>query len=167
MTHPTMITEDPLALCLAHFGLDFDIEGSIREVNTLLDSVPSFPDLWKLEPDPLSSSNSLLQPDFNLPLSDDNPLIAMPPDLEILEHFESLEAITESVDAMVPPLFDEYPVDRVFWHTEERVRSLFWTHRAPETFGESQLERIDHGIPPSNGIFYVEFNSLNYKKQKK
>ena len=32
--------EDPLEKCLAHFGINFDIEESIKEVNTLLDSVP-------------------------------------------------------------------------------------------------------------------------------
>ena len=176
-TQPIMITEDPLALCLAHFGLDFDIEGSIREVNTLLDFVPSFPDLWKLELDPLSSSDSLLQPDLNLSVSDNNqpcPLMAMPPNLEILEHFEDMEINTESVDVVVAPvgvvvspLFDDYPVDEVFWHTKERVRSLFWIHHAPETIGEPEFERLDWGVSPSNDIFSVEFEVLNYKKRRK
>ena len=32
--------EDPLEKYLAHFGMNFDIEESIEEVNTLLDFVP-------------------------------------------------------------------------------------------------------------------------------
>ena len=32
--------EDPLEKCLAHFEMNFDIDESIEEVNTLLDSVP-------------------------------------------------------------------------------------------------------------------------------
>jgi len=32
--------EDPLEKCLAYFGHNFDIDESLKEVNTLLDSVP-------------------------------------------------------------------------------------------------------------------------------
>ena len=51
--------EDPLEKCLAPFGMNFDIEESIEEVNTLLDSVPIIDiNLWRpmVEPSPLSTS---------------------------------------------------------------------------------------------------------------
>ena len=35
------LSDDPLQTCLTHFGLDFDIDRSIDEVNALLDSAPS------------------------------------------------------------------------------------------------------------------------------
>ena len=40
--------EDPLKKCLAHFGTNFDIEESIKEVNTLLDFIPIIDtSLWR------------------------------------------------------------------------------------------------------------------------
>ena len=33
--------EDPLEKCLAHFGQNFDIDESLKELNALLDYVPS------------------------------------------------------------------------------------------------------------------------------
>ena len=35
------LSDDPLQTCLTHFGLDFDIDRSVDEVNALLDSAPS------------------------------------------------------------------------------------------------------------------------------
>lgn len=35
------LSDDPLQTCLTHFGLDFDIDRSVDEVNTLLDLTPS------------------------------------------------------------------------------------------------------------------------------
>ena len=35
------LSDDPLQTCLTHFGLDFDIDKSVDEVNALLDSTPS------------------------------------------------------------------------------------------------------------------------------
>ena len=41
--------ENHLEKCLAHFGMNFDIEESIGEVNALLDSVPIMDtNLWDL-----------------------------------------------------------------------------------------------------------------------
>ena len=43
---PFILVEDPLEACLAHFGFkDFNIDRSVKEVNTLLDSslTPDFP----------------------------------------------------------------------------------------------------------------------------
>lgn len=38
---PYILVEDPLEACLAHFGFEeYDIDRSIEEVNSLLDSVP-------------------------------------------------------------------------------------------------------------------------------
>jgi len=46
--------KDPLEKCLAHFGMNFDIEQSIKEVNTLLDSVPIMDtNLWRPNVEPL------------------------------------------------------------------------------------------------------------------
>ena len=58
LTHHSMVSEDPLAFFVAHFGMYFDVEESIREVNALLDSVPSYPPgQWRQKPEPLNPSN--------------------------------------------------------------------------------------------------------------
>jgi len=65
--------EDPLEKCLAHFGMNFDIDESIEEVNALLDYVPIMnTNLWKpkVEPFPMSTSVPVL-------------LISEPPKLEL------------------------------------------------------------------------------------
>ena len=36
------LNDDPLQTCLTHFGLNFDIDRSVEEVNALLDSAPSW-----------------------------------------------------------------------------------------------------------------------------
>ena len=42
------LSDDPLQICLTHFGFDFGIDRSIDEVNTLLDSAPSMDtNKWK------------------------------------------------------------------------------------------------------------------------
>ncbi|KAK9190504.1 hypothetical protein WN943_019110 [Citrus x changshan-huyou] len=42
------LSDDPLQTCLTHFGLDFDIDRSVDEVNALLDSTPSMDtNKWK------------------------------------------------------------------------------------------------------------------------
>ena len=38
---PSNLNNDPLQTCLTYFGLNFDINISIDEVNALLDSLPS------------------------------------------------------------------------------------------------------------------------------
>ena len=43
------LSDDPLQTCLTHFGLDFDIERSVDEVNALFNSTPSMDtNKWKL-----------------------------------------------------------------------------------------------------------------------
>ena len=55
--------EDPLEKCLAHFRQNFDIDESIEEDNTLLDSVPvMYNTPWKLKAEPLPVSTSILVP---------------------------------------------------------------------------------------------------------
>ena len=52
---PSILVEDPLKACLAHFGFEnFDIDGSVEEVNVLLNvsSTPDFPP-WKARFEPL------------------------------------------------------------------------------------------------------------------
>ena len=47
-TFVSNLCDDPLQTCLTHFGLNFDIERSVDEVNTLLDSAPSMDtNQWK------------------------------------------------------------------------------------------------------------------------
>ncbi|KAF5933281.1 hypothetical protein HYC85_029452 [Camellia sinensis] len=39
----SVLVEDPLKTCLAHFGFEgFDIDHSIEEINALFDSAPPF-----------------------------------------------------------------------------------------------------------------------------
>jgi len=55
--------EDLLEKCLAHFGKNFDIDESIKEVNALLDFVPILDTTpWKLKIGPLSVSISISVP---------------------------------------------------------------------------------------------------------
>ena len=55
--------EDPLEKCLAHFGMNFDIDKSIEEVNTLLDFVPNMnTNLRRPKIEPLSLSTSFPVP---------------------------------------------------------------------------------------------------------
>lgn len=67
---PYILAEDPLEACLAHFGFeDYDIDLSMEEVNSLLDSAPP---TW--------------QPRFEpLPTLADSPVppIESPPQLEL------------------------------------------------------------------------------------
>ncbi|KAL6551317.1 hypothetical protein OROMI_021805 [Orobanche minor] len=53
---PKINDDDLFENCLAHFGLDFDIDSSIDEVNSLLESTPLLDnDKWKAKPEPLES----------------------------------------------------------------------------------------------------------------
>ena len=55
--------EDTLEKYLAHFGMNFDIEESIEEVNTLLDSFPIMDtNLWRPNVEPLPLSTFVLVP---------------------------------------------------------------------------------------------------------
>jgi len=61
--------EDPLEKCLAYFGHNFDIDESLKEVNTLLDSVPiMYTDQWKSKVEPLPVSTSIPIPSIIEPL---------------------------------------------------------------------------------------------------
>ena len=56
-------SEDPLEVCLAHFGYDFDDDSVICEVNALLDSTPLLDtNKWKRKLEPLVFSDSRLVP---------------------------------------------------------------------------------------------------------
>ena len=49
--------EDLLEKCLAHFGQNFDIDESLKEVNALLDSIPvMYTNQWKPQVEPLPVS---------------------------------------------------------------------------------------------------------------
>ena len=157
------VDEDPLALCLAHFGLDFDVEGSIQEVNALLESVPYFSlDTWTPESSPPSAFECLDQPPIKPWSSDEDQsclVVAMPLEPEPPEHF--MEDILESFDVGVPCMFDEYPWSKVLWCTEKRVRNLLshmsWAHYTHKTLREPQFEKLVYETPPPNVTFYVEF----------
>ncbi|XP_058082476.1 uncharacterized protein LOC131230589 [Magnolia sinica] len=61
-------SEDALETCLAHFGMDFDIENSIQEVNALLDSTPIMETVkWKAKVEPLPPSESKPVPSIEKP----------------------------------------------------------------------------------------------------
>ena len=60
--------EDPLEKCLTHFGQNFDIDESLREVNALLDSVPvAYTNQWKPHVEPLPVSTSVPVPSIIKP----------------------------------------------------------------------------------------------------
>ena len=55
--------EDPLEVCLSHFGYDFDDNSVICEVNALLDSTPLLDtNKWKPKLEPLVFTESRLAP---------------------------------------------------------------------------------------------------------
>ena len=55
--------EDPLKKCLAYFGMNFDIEEPIEEINALLDFVPIMDtNLWSPKVGLLPLSTSVLIP---------------------------------------------------------------------------------------------------------
>ena len=78
----TVLNDDPLQTCLTHFGLDFDIEGSIRDVNALLDSTPILdPTKWTARVEPLPVPESKLVPSIEKP-----PQLDLKPLPEILKY---------------------------------------------------------------------------------
>ncbi|KAH9735065.1 hypothetical protein KPL71_017621 [Citrus sinensis] len=62
------LSDDPLQTCLTHFGLDFDIDRSVDEVNTLLDSAPYMDtNKWKSRVEQLAPSEKKLIPSSESP----------------------------------------------------------------------------------------------------
>ncbi|KAK9187629.1 hypothetical protein WN944_019027 [Citrus x changshan-huyou] len=62
------LSDDPLQTCLTHFGLDFDIDRSVDEVNALLDSAPSMDtNKWKSRVEQLAPSEKKLIPSSESP----------------------------------------------------------------------------------------------------
>ena len=62
------LSDDPLQTCLTHFGLDFDIDRSVEEVNALLDSAPSMDtNQWKSRVEQLAPSENKLIPSSESP----------------------------------------------------------------------------------------------------
>ncbi|KAH9670818.1 hypothetical protein KPL70_017120 [Citrus sinensis] len=67
-TFVSNLSDDPLQTCLTHFGLDFDIDRSVNEVNALLDSAPSMgTSKWKSRVEPLAQSEKKLIPSSKSP----------------------------------------------------------------------------------------------------
>ncbi|KAH9793150.1 hypothetical protein KPL71_004433 [Citrus sinensis] len=67
-TFVSNLSDDPLQTCLTHFGLDFDIDRSVDEVNALLDSAPSMDtNKWKLRVEQLAPSEKKLIPSSESP----------------------------------------------------------------------------------------------------
>ena len=62
------LSDDPLQICLTHFGWDFDIDRSVDEVNALLDSAPSIDiNKWKSRVEQLAPSEKKLIPSSESP----------------------------------------------------------------------------------------------------
>ena len=62
------LSDNPLQTCLTHFGLDFDIDRSVDEVNALLDSAPSMDtNKWKSKVEQLVPSEKKLIPSSESP----------------------------------------------------------------------------------------------------
>ncbi|KAH9686257.1 hypothetical protein KPL70_014303 [Citrus sinensis] len=62
------LSDEPLQTCLTHFGLDFDIDRSVDEVNALLDSAPSMDtNKWKSRVEQLAPSEKQLIPSSESP----------------------------------------------------------------------------------------------------
>ena len=76
------LSDDPLQTCLTHFGLDFDIDRSVEEVNALLDSTPSMnTNKWKSKVEQLASSEKKL-----IPSSESLPKLELKPLPNTLEY---------------------------------------------------------------------------------
>ena len=62
-TFVSNLSDDPLQTCLTHFGLDFDIDRLVDEVNALLNLAPSIDtNKWKLKVEQLALSEKKLIP---------------------------------------------------------------------------------------------------------
>ena len=74
-TFVSNLSDDPLQTCLTHFGLDFDIDRSVEEVNALLDSTPSMDtNKWKLKVEQPAPSEKKL-----IPSSESTPKLELKP----------------------------------------------------------------------------------------
>ncbi|KAH9680959.1 BED-type domain-containing protein [Citrus sinensis] len=76
------LSDDPLQTCLTHFGLDFDIDRSVDEMNALLDSAPSMDtNKWKSRVEQLALSEKKL-----IPSSESSPKLELKPLPNTLEY---------------------------------------------------------------------------------
>ncbi|KAK9208804.1 hypothetical protein WN944_001164 [Citrus x changshan-huyou] len=67
-TFVSNLSDDPLQTCLTHFGLDFDFDRLVDEVNALLDSAPSMDtNKWKSRVEQLAPSEKKLIPSSESP----------------------------------------------------------------------------------------------------
>ena len=67
-TFVSNLSDDPLQTYLTHFGLDFDIDRSVNEVNALLDLAPSIDtNKWKSRVEQLAPSEKKLIPSSESP----------------------------------------------------------------------------------------------------
>jgi len=113
--------EDPLDKCLAHFGINFDIEESIEEVSALLNFVHIMDtNLWrpKIEPFPLPTS---------VPL----PSIVEPPKLEIKLLPDTLKYAflgeSETLTVIISSHLDKDQEEKLLDVLREHKEAIGWT----------------------------------------
>lgn len=60
--------DDPLEICLTHFGLSFDVGSAIQVVNALLDSAPTMDtNKWQARVEPFPPSEKKISPSAEVP----------------------------------------------------------------------------------------------------
>jgi len=113
-------SSDPLEACLAHFGIDFDDDTTIREVNALLDSVPLM-DVFS------DVANAELLPDVESP--PDLPIEPQVLDLKPLP--PSLKYVflgpSDSMPAIIAADLDSEQEEKLIDVLKEHKRALGWT----------------------------------------
>ncbi|KAK9222119.1 hypothetical protein WN944_010551 [Citrus x changshan-huyou] len=115
------LSDDPLQTCLTHFGLDFDIDRSVDEVNTLLDSAPSMDTKkWKSRVEQLTPSEKKL-----IPSSESSPKLELKPLPNTLEYAFFREESTMSV--IISSSLNDEQKGKLLDVLKEHKGALGWT----------------------------------------
>lgn len=131
---PQILIEDPLERCLTYFDSDgFDIDGSIEEVNSLLDCSPSidYPP-WKSRPEPLPNLASTPAP----------PSLEIPPKLELKPLPDTLKYSFLGPDDTLPIIIaSNLPSEQ-----ECRLLEVLREHKGAIGWSVADLKGIDPSI---------------------
>ncbi|KAL6542017.1 hypothetical protein OROGR_011503 [Orobanche gracilis] len=116
---PKINDDDLFESCLAHFGSDFDIDGSINEVNSLLESTPLLDnDKWKIKIEPLEN-----QMNKEVPIEESK--IELNPLPESLKY--AFLGPSETLPVIIASDLDEEREDKLINVHKEHKEAIGWT----------------------------------------
>ena len=115
-----MTSTDPLEECLAHFGMDFNEDETIREINTLLDSVPLMD---------APSNVAMVEPLHSVESTPDPP--KEPPILDLKPLPSSLKYVflgpSDSMPAIIAADLNSEQEEKLIGVLQEHKKALGWT----------------------------------------